>query len=92
MKHLTALTIIALGVMLVFSSCVTVCPKQSVVEMVWTPIGPMVVQTERDTYCEERHSLERFLNGTGWLTAEEYDAYTEQFKQELEEEKPDGTI
>ena len=77
--------VMILGLILLLTGCVTVCPKQSIVEMVWTPIGPMIVQTERDTYSEERHSEERFIEGTGWLTLEEYEGLTEKYKQEQSE-------
>ena len=92
MKHLTVLTIIALGVMLLgIQGCITVCPKQSVVEMVLTPFGPMIVETPKDTYNEKYHSEEQFLQGGGWLTLEEYEALTEKYKNELEQSQEEAT-
>lgn len=69
-----------LGMILVFLGCAAVCPPQTVVKIVWTPFGPMTVQTERDTYCEERHSEKLFLRGDGWITLEEYKALVKKWK------------
>ena len=74
-----------LGVILVFVGCATVCPPQAVVEIMWTPFGPIVIETGEDTYCEERHSKERFMRGDGWLTLEEYEAMAKKWEQEAEE-------
>ena len=79
--------ILVLGVVLIFTGCATICPKQTVVETVWTPFGPMTIQIERDTFCEERHSEERFIEGNGWLTLEEYEALVKKYKQKSEQPK-----
>jgi hypothetical protein len=52
--------------------------------MVYTPFGPMVMETERDSYCEERHSRQRFMRADGWLTLEEYEAWEAELKEKQE--------
>ena len=80
-------------VAVVFSGCATKCPKYDTVEWVLTPFGPIIVETEKDTYSEEFHSLELFKQGIGWITSEEWDELVKEYerqKQEKEDTKCQG--
>jgi len=70
------------------------CPPTDVVDGVFTPFGPLSVQTNEGRYSgEEKHSLEGFLALDGWITLEEYDAYVEELKEKRKKlEEREGTI
>lgn len=60
------------------------CPTQDTIDMVWTPYGAMIISIETGAYSEDRHSLEQFKDGTGWITLEEYEAWVAELEKERE--------
>jgi len=66
--------LLIIGLFLLFTACAT-CPKYDVVILANSPFGPIVMGTEKGTYTEKYHSLEQFLNGEGWITLEEFNAW-----------------
>lgn len=82
---MTAVFLICLIFYMLFAGCATTppcCPDLDVADLILTPYGPIVVITDKDHYCKDQHSLEKFLTGHGWITLEEYEAW----KAELEKE------
>ena len=87
---LAALVFVIIGILVVLLGCATKCPKYDIVEWVLTPFGPIIVETEKDTYSEEFHSLELFKQGIGWITSEEWDELVEEYeRQKRKQEKED---
>ena len=64
----------------------TICPAQDTIDMVWTPYGWIIISTEKDTYNQERHSLEKFIEGDGWITVEEYEAWQAELAEQEQKE------
>ena len=58
------------------------CPIQDIVEWFHSPSGSAVIQTEKNFYCEENHSIELFMQGQGWVTVEEYEAWLAEVEEE----------
>jgi len=93
MKRIISLLII-LGVILLCAWGCASCPKETTVELMMTPFGPMVLGTDKDRYSEDKHSMEQFMSGEGWLTLEEWELYIKeqekaQGQKEVEELKGD---
>ena len=82
------LRFLILGVILVFLGGCTanklMCPAQDTIDMVWTPFGSVIIQTEKGAYSKERHSIEKFKEGDGWITLEEYEAWVAELEKEQE--------
>lgn len=68
------------------------CPPTDVVHLVLTPFGFMVVEVEEGTYKEGKHSLEKFLIASGWITPEEYDEYIKGLEKAQEPKEQKETI
>ena len=83
MRTLSRLFILAVLLLFFVGGCGP-CPNQDIVQCVITPFGLMVVQTDKNNYAEEFHSLEQFKDGTGWITLEEYKAWIAELEKERE--------
>lgn len=64
----------------------TLCPSQDIVEWVYTPYGAMMIETQKNIYGEDRHSLEKFKEMDGWITLEEYEAWVAELEKEEQAE------
>ena len=84
MKRVITLFIM-FGLFSLFVSCA--CPKHDSIIAVFTPFGPMLIETEKDTFSEKNHSKEKFFIGEGWITTEEYENLIESQPEESKSDK-----
>ena len=62
------------------------CPAQDTIDIVWSPYGSMIIQTDKGAYSEDRHSLEKFKKGDGWITLEEYKVWIKKLQEKRTKE------
>lgn len=65
----------------------TLCPSQDIVEWIYTPYGAILTMTEKGLYAEDWHSLEKFKEGDGWITLEEYEAWLTEVEETADGEQ-----